>query len=64
MRKGNIAREYISREVYRELIKKKLSKGLDISQLEKRLIELEEKKWGKGKPGITVSRRSNSSSVT
>ena len=52
----------MAREVYRELIQKKLKEGSDITKLANRLVELEEKKWGK-KPGITSSRRANSSSV-
>ena len=50
--------EYLTREVYRDLIREKLRKNPDcnVRSLRKRLWQLERKKWGELTPGVSNRR--------
>jgi len=49
--------EYETRSVYRDLINKNYRLGKSTAALQERLNNLEEKKWGKGAPGLPRKRR-------
>jgi len=49
--------EYETRSVYRELINKNYRLGKSTVALQERLNDLEERKWGKGAPGLPKKRR-------
>ncbi len=49
--------EYMVREVYRALIAEYKRDGKDCTKLRKRLMKLEDKKWGNLFPGMTLRRR-------
>ena len=39
--------EYITKEVYRDLIKDYQTQGKPVNRLKKRLVEIQEKEWNK-----------------
>ena len=57
-KRGDMTNEYLTREVYRDLIREKLRKNPDcnVRSLRKRLWQLERKKWGELTPGVSNRR--------
>ena len=57
-KQSDLNNEYLTREVYRDLIRKKLGSNpdCDVRSLRMRLWQLEKRKWGELVPGVPKRR--------
>tara|TARA_R110002012_G_scaffold4795_3_gene21959 strand:- start:8631 stop:8819 length:189 start_codon:yes stop_codon:yes gene_type:complete len=57
-KQGDLNNEYLTREIYRDLIRDKLRDNPDcnVRRLRKRLWQLEKRKWGELVPGVPKRR--------